>query len=233
MHCQIELIPRGALPADPEDILWDFLTRLSRSGQVLRDYTILKQDNYILSVTLPHADALDPRHDTVYVRQSRTQLQELFEFRVQAMGENCNSQPYCTCGHRPALELVTSRMDIDSPVVCCGCGRPVALYEIPFYAHREDHYELLNWQDDYAAMDMLWMRCLCDRYTGRQLRDPHSALNRLGRELAADMEQKLGIPVYCHIFRDRTAVCPGCGETMTPLRDDLEVCTPCRLSADR
>ena len=250
MYCQIELIPKTYIHSDAEAVLWSFLCSLMRNGQILREYTIIKNGNYFLSVTLPKEDSFDEKYDGVYVRRDRAKVKELFDFRIIPMGENIASQRYCSCQSRPAIEMETYHSDIESPFICCGCGRPIVLYEIPFAENREDHFELQCWQDNFSAMDILWIRCLCDRYTGRQLVDPDSALNKQGRELAEHISRQLGIPVYYNLFDDGSKkiklakignricrVCPKCGETMkyAKLSDDYEIdiCDTCSLSSNR
>lgn len=46
------------------------------------------------------------------------------------------------------------------------------------------------------------MNCLCDRYSGRQLTDPLSALNKQGRDIASRMAQKLNCKVYYNMYDD-------------------------------
>ena len=100
------------------------------------------------------------------------------------------------------MEMQTFRFDIDSVFTCCDCGKPVVLYELPYLENREDHNDIQLWQDNYAAMDMLWLNCLCDRYTGNQRVKLDSALNKQGIEIAEYMSKQLGYPVYYHLECD-------------------------------
>lgn len=63
-----------------------------------------------------------------------------------------------------------------------------------------DISEVETWQENFASMDKIWMNCLCDRYSGRQLTDPLSALNKQGRDIASRMAQKLNCKVYYNMY---------------------------------
>ena len=144
--------------------------------------------------------------------------------------------------------MQTFRFDIDSVFTCCDCGKPVVLYELPYLENREDHNYIQLWQDNYAAMDMLWLNCLCDRYTGNQLRNHDSALNRQGIELAQSMSSQLGYPIYYHLecmFGSKIKtkrvgkafvhVCPKCNQVMKRAKigdDRIDICKDCKLSYD-
>lgn len=106
MRCMIELLPKAQVPDDVEDLLWEFLCSLMRSGQILRDYTIVQKDNYFLAVTLSKADALDEQYDSPYVRRDRSRLREIFDFRMTCLGENIRASVYCDCCNRTAMDLL-------------------------------------------------------------------------------------------------------------------------------
>ena len=147
------------------------------------------------------------------------------------------------------MEMQTFRFDIDSVFTCCDCGKPVALYELPYLEKREDHNDIQLWQDNYAAMDMLWLNCLCDRYTGNQRVKLDSALNKQGIEIAEYMSKQLGYPVYYHLECDygksiktekvgdqQIHICPKCGKLMKRVRfsedHERDICEECKFSYD-
>ncbi len=249
MYCLIELIPKKNIIYDVEPLLWQLLCSLMRSGQILNEYTIIKNGNYFLSVTLPHEDSFDEKYDDTYVRRDRDQIKRSFDFKVIPMGENINSTSYCTCTNRPAIEMETHGNDIDSPFICCGCGHPIAKYKLSTDKDNVN-FDLQCWQDSFSAMDKLWMRCLCDRYSGNQLFKTNSILNSQGIALTKKLEEKLGTKVYYHMYDDgyskrvKTAmigdrvcrICPGCGEVMEykVFSEDfeLDICNNCGLSSD-
>ncbi len=138
MFCKIELLPKQDIDKkEAEELIWVFLCSLERNGQILKDYKLVKCENYIMYVTLPHPDAFDEVHDGIYVRRDRKQINEIFECIVTPLGENIESQSYCKCKKRTAIEMQTYHRDIDSVFTCCSCGNPIALYELPFPAENE------------------------------------------------------------------------------------------------
>lgn len=251
MFCKIEFIPLlGIEPDEAEAQIWSFLCSLERNGQILKEYSLIKGEHYTAYVTLPHPDSFDRRYDGVYVRRERERLCEHFECILLPFGENLSSQPYCECETHTAIEMQTYDRDIDSVFTCCDCGRPIALYRLPIPAEKQEDYSIVQyWQENYAAMDLLWMNCLCDRYTGNQRVKHDSALNKQGRSIAQFMSEKLGCPVYYHLECDygksvqaeqvgdeQIHICPVCQTTMKRIRFsadyERDICEACGLSYD-
>ena len=251
MFCKIELQPKQAINnADVEKLIWEFLCSLERNGQILKDYKVAKTESYSLYVTFPKLDSFDEKYDGIYVKQNREKIKDYFDYTITPLGENLESQQYCCCNKRSAIEMQTFRVDIDSVFTCCDCGKPIALYELPYPKDREDYCDIQLWQDNYAAMDMLWLNCLCDRYTGNQRVKFDSALNKQGIEIAQYMSEQLGYPVYYHLECDygksiktekvgnqQIHVCPKCGKLMKRVKfteEDYEcdICENCNLSYD-
>lgn len=253
MFCRVKVLPKDgvAAPEGVEELLWDFLYALARNGQICRNFTLVREDNYCAYVTLPKEDSLAAAHDGVYVKQRRAEVEKYFDLSAHISGANAESQPYCTCASHTALEMQTFSFDCDSVFTCMDCGRPVAMYELPPIEGEGDFCNIENWQENYSAMDKLWLNCLCDRYTGRQLTDPQSALNKQGRQLAAQMAQALGCKVYYNMFDDlgyytkkpkwaneggkMLRICPSCGKLMRHYAADnyeVELCDDCNLSSD-
>lgn len=255
MFCKIKLTVKPEKASEEiNSVVWDFLNALEKNGQILKGYKyITAGDERFLYVTLPKSHSLDEIHDSVFVKQNRQSLTDIFDVAVEYIGEDNDSMAYCDCKSHSALEMATFYYDLDSPVVCCDCGKPVALYELPEYLNQEDRSALRLWQENYGAMDILWMSCLCDRYTGRQLTNPKSALLKDGREIAEDLEKKLGCKVYLNIIDDldfylkndkwvdvggeMRRICPGCGQPMQLYENAdgtyrINRCEACRLSSD-
>lgn len=254
MYCKIDLIPKRPISREEAgEALWSFLSVLARNGQILKDSSLIKtNEGYSLYVTLPKEDSFDSKYDGIYVKRDRAKIEEIFDYTLIPLGENADSSPYCTCQNRSAIEMQTYRYDIDSVFSCCDCGNPIALYELPFPLEmQDDFYCVEGWQKDYAAMDMLWMNCLCDRFTTKQLVKIHSALNKRGIAIAKSMEEKLGYPVYYHLFCDdgygntiktkkvgdiEIHVCPKCKQVMKRLsmtdKLSIDICPHCHLSYD-
>ncbi|MBQ8862409.1 MAG: DUF2310 family Zn-ribbon-containing protein [Clostridia bacterium] len=254
MFCKIELIPKTQINEENEenitDIIWTFLAALWNNGQILKNYMVTKDKNYILYVTFPKADSFDEKYDGIYVKQWRQKTNELFNITITALGENIESCDYCECTTRVAAEMQTYSRDIDSVFTCLSCGKPIALYELPLPGEDEkDFYSLHSWQENFAAMDMIWVNCLCDRYTGNQRVKYDSALNKQGYGLAKEIEKNLPHPIYYHLHCDygnsiktvelngkHIHVCPKCQTIMKRVRftDEIEIdiCEKCHLSYD-
>ena len=247
----IELSPKTPSISydETKDIIWHFLCALESNGQILKNYKVIQNINFMLYVTTPKKDSLSERHDSVYVKNDREKIGEYFNIQIKNCGIDLESQEYCTCKTRSAMEMQTFRFDIDSVFTCCDCGKPVVLYELPYLENREDHNDIQLWQDNYAAMDMLWLNCLCDRYTGNQRVKLDSALNKQGIEIAEYMSKQLSYPVYYHLECDygksikeekvgdqQIHICPKCGKLMKRVRfsedHERDICEECKLSYD-
>lgn len=248
---RIELSPKEESISYGEfkDLIWHFLYALECNGQILKNYKVVQDVNFMLYVTTPKKDSLNEQRDSAYVKNDREKIGENFNIKVIECGVDLESQEYCTCKKRKALEMQTFRFDIDSVFTCCGCGKPVALYELPYLEKREDHNDIQLWQENYAAMDMLWSNCFCDQYTGKQRVKIDSALNRQGLRISECMSKQLGYPVYYHLECDygkskktekvgdqQRHVCPKCGKIMkrvTFSKDyERDICAECNLSYD-
>ncbi len=251
MFCKIEFIPMLAICNDEaETLIWSFLCALERNGQILKNYQLTKNEHYTAYVTLPHPDSLGERHDGLYVRRDRKMISEYFDCVLLPLGETVASQPYCECETHTAIEMQTYYRDIDSAFTCCNCGKPIAFYRLPVPAeNQEDFCVVQDWQENYAAMDMLWMNCLCDRYTGNQRVKHDSALNKQGTLIAQYMSKQLGYPVYYHLECDygksvkaeqvgdeQIHICPCCDQRMKRVKfsadHERDICEACGLSYD-
>ena len=247
----IELYPKQDKIAYDEikDLLWHFLFTLECNGQILKNYKVIEKENYLLYVTTPKQDSLDEKYDGCYVKKDKEEILKYFNLQITDCGIDLESQSYCYCKKRTAMEMQTYRFDIDSVFTCCDCGKPIALYELPYPKDSEDYCDIQLWQDNYAAMDMLWINCLCDRHTGNQRVKFDSALNKQGIELAEYMSKQLNYPVYYHLacdygksiktekVNDKIAhICPKCEKTMNRIKfsedHERDICKNCNLSFD-
>lgn len=236
--------------SDIEEIIASFICSLKNNGQILRNHITVKNDwGYKLYVTTPKCDSLDICRDSIYVKRDRDLLSKYFTITVLQVGVAVDSQEYCSCEKRTAMEMQTFANDIDSALTCCNCGKPIALYELPYLDRQDDHWCIVNWQNTYSATDILWLDSLSDRFTGNQLVNVNSALNKSGYEITKEIAQKTGIKCYYNVFDDLTKkvkfatvngkmvrVCPSCGKAMKYVKfcDDYEryVCEDCKLTSD-
>ncbi|MCM1042587.1 MAG: DUF2310 family Zn-ribbon-containing protein [Corallococcus sp.] len=151
---------------------------MKNNGQILSEpITVKNKRIYEIYVAVPKCDSLASCYDSVYVKCDRDLLEKYFEINVRQIGINADSQEYCSCKKRTAMEMQTFANDIDSVFTCCHCGKPVALYELPHLDKQEDHWAIVNWQNTYGATDTLWLDSLSDRFTGNQLVNISSTLN--------------------------------------------------------
>ncbi|MDR1563666.1 MAG: Zn-ribbon-containing protein [Oscillospiraceae bacterium] len=249
MYCiKITFTPRTIVD-DKEttaELLWDYLCGLYRSGQILKDYLLVKNgESYAAFVTMPESNSLDARYSNVYAAKALEALKKLFELSTEVLGENLNTEDSCTCAEKPDwYMLYTSLYNEESPVACGRCGKSVPLYKMPFIhvkgtdGHFEDeHYSTLSWQEDYRAIDKLWMACLADRFTFRQMHNLDSILSKTGRYICKEYEELTDIPCYYYLYNHIKApkACPSCGGAWKLRGEETFIdykCEKCRLVAD-
>lgn len=246
----IELKNKEDTSCNVTDLIEFYISSLRNNGQILLEYQLVKRNSgYSIYVTTPKADSLEERFDSKYVKQYRQELDKYFTVTVTQMGLNAYSQEYCSCTARTTVEMQTYFSDIDSCLTCCTCGKPIALYELPHFDGQDDHYHIVGWQNVYKSAHKLWLDSLSDRFTGNQLVNVNSVLNRQGRKIANEISSKTGYKVYYNIFDDLTnkvkfvkvndrhiRLCPCCGKQMQYVKfcKDYEkyVCEDCSLSSD-
>lgn len=246
----IELRAKEKIEREAKDAIELFINTLVSNGQMIDEYILAKtEQGYCAYVNTPKPDSLDARHDSIYGKKRREDVLRFFTMQVQPFGQDAYGDAYCECTHRSAMEMQTFAHDVDSVFTCCDCGKPIALYELPYMQTQDDHWRIISWQSTYGATDTLWLDSLSDRFTRNQLTNPDSVLNRMGRELAREMEKASACKVYYNIFDDmtrkikcthvdgqRVRVCPSCGEPMRYVKfaEDYErnLCDACGLSSD-
>lgn len=242
---RIELRPKIQgiqIDSQMQKLFWHFLYALDCNGQILKYYKVIQEENVVLYATAPKEDSLDEKYDSVYVREDREKISELFSICVKDCGKDLGSNEYCECEKRSAMEMRTFFQDADSPFTCCDCGNPVALYELPKPKGAEDFLCVRLWRQDYCAIDLLWGNNFDDRYAGRQCTEPDSPLSRQGRIIAQYVADGLGYPVYYHLASDcgsgekgQIHACPVCGQKMRRRKmgeNEIDVCDECKLSYD-
>ena len=161
-----------------------------------------------------------------------------FEIKTEYIGENINFEESCSCNSPSWYMLYTDWTLAESPIVCGDCGKEVPLYKLPYITNRDEHFDFVSWQSAYKSIVQLWMYCLSDRFTFRQLHSPDSQLSKIGRELCSDLEQVTKKPVYYYLFNHRhsKSICPVCGKDWNLPSDEKSFidykCEACRLVAD-
>jgi predicted nucleic acid-binding Zn ribbon protein len=228
------------------DLCWDYLGCLYKNGQILKDYLFIKiVDGYIAFVTIPDDGALDDAHNNIYVSKYLDKIKNHFEIDREIIGENLNTGKTCDCAEKPNwYMLYTDWTDEESPVVCGNCGKSVPLYKLPYIRvegtnghFEQEHFSTLSWKDMYRAVDKLWIACLSDRFTFRQMHSLDSVLSKAGRYICKEIEELTGIPFYYYLFNNRRtpSKCPSCGGNWKLAGEKTFIdykCDMCRLVAD-
>ena len=218
--------------------IWDYLSSLYKNGQILKNYELIHNAEELFAyVTLPDDDALKEDHNNLYVSKYRDQVLGHFLIESEAIGRNVNQDASCECPDPSWYMLYTDYSLLESPVVCGDCGKAYPLYKLPHIRHHE-HFDVLSWQKAYTSIDRLFLECLSDRFTLRQMRDPDSQLAQIGREICKDFEEITGKPFYYYLFEYRKTrkTCPVCHSDwkLEGIKSFIDFkCEKCRLVADR
>ena len=222
------------------EMIENYQSTLSNNGQIIGGYDVFSDNGSIFfAVVLPEDDALSDAYCNDYVKKYRKKLDEFFDSELIRVGDNLEYYEPCAC-EKPSWYYLWSSAHDESPLFCGECRRSVPLYKIPYREDEKEHYSITSWQNAYGNMSGLWIHSLWDRFTGGQIFKHDSKLNVEGRELCADYEKKLCVPVYYYMdyhsgawigARKVPAVCPQCGGAWL---DDSEFvrCEKCRLLAD-
>ena len=226
-------------------LMWDYLSCLYKNGQILKDYLLVKNvDSYIAFVTIPGGDALDDAYNNIYVSKYLAEIKNKFEISTDTIGENLNTDKSSECAEKPEwYMLYTDWADEESPVVCGRCGKSVPLYKFPHISGEQEHHGVLGWKEIYRDLDSVWLYCLSDRFTYRQMNNIDSQLSKIGRELCREFETATGIPFYYYLFyadnlsgtRKTPTRCPVCDGDwkLTGEKTFIDYkCDKCRLVAD-
>ena len=239
---RINFIPKKQIELD-EDILepiWDFLGCLYKNGQILKNYELIEgREGLWAFVTLPDDDALKTENNNIYVNKYLKVIQDYFNVSWKLLGRNMEQDKSCSCESPSWYMLYTDWTLLESPVVCGDCGKAVPLYKLPHILNSEDeYYGVLGWQDAYKSTDKLWIYCLSDRFTFRQMHDPQSQLSKDGLSICKAFEEKMGTPFFYYLFNNNRTnkTCPICGMDWKINDEKTFVdykCKNCRLVADK
>ena len=94
----IELSPKTPSISydETKDLIWHFLCALESNGQILKNYKVIQNINFMLYVTTPKKDSLSECHDSVYVKNDREKIREYFDIQIKDCGIDLESQEYCS-----------------------------------------------------------------------------------------------------------------------------------------
>lgn len=134
--------------------------------------------------------------------------------------------------------LYASYLEGETPVICGDCGKSVPLYRLPKIMGQEEYFQELNLQRDYKNVDNLYVSCLSDRFTYRQMSNPNSQLSKKGRKICHEFEKSTNKPFYYYLanLKKNLNRCPICGEEWQNSNNSKTVdfkCEKCRLVTDK
>ena len=220
-----------------DGILW----MLHQNGQIIDGWIVEKRNSsYVATVVTTDDDSLDDKYFNRYIRKEITS----FEIETDIVGDDAMATDCCRCQTHSYYILAIHPDQSSSPVFCGDCGREIPLTKIPYLFKEEEHYSILSFQKTYLAVDRLWMESLSDRFTKRQIVDCGSQLNERGLNIRAELENKLGKPVYYLLCNpvggwfefsrsNKTLdLCPKCGGKLEYKNNPYaeKVCHTCRLA---
>ena len=194
----------------------------------------MKKDNaYFVFLTIPDKDALDPLFNSTY---SNKYLYDI-ETKLEYLGENIDISECCCCNEPSWYMLYADYTSNESPVICGDCGREIPLYKIRHIMSEEEHFSILSWQKVYKSIDNIWMYCLSDKFSKKQLSDPNSQLSKNGMLICEELEKVLKKPVFYFLYfpNKMPPNCPRCGEKWVKSKQTKTVdfvCDDCRLATD-
>ena len=169
------------------------LFMLYKNGQILNDWIVESRDPYyIANVVTTDDDSLDSKYDNRYILKAIGN----FDIDTEIICDDPMATDSCHCEEHHYYILAMDANENASPVICGSCGKEIPLIHIPYIFNEEEHDSLLSFQRTYHAVATLWMDSLSDRFTKRQITDHRSQLNKRGMEICAELEHKLGKPVY-------------------------------------
>jgi predicted nucleic acid-binding Zn ribbon protein len=213
---------------DDADLIGVLVALWRNNGQVLgKTYTAsLTGRVYSLVLTLPEANALDPKYNSAYANQQLQRLQRagLKGPTIKSLGRDPFERQICACQQRTHFILFTTYASFEPCLACGTCFHPVPLYRIPYEPSTPQqgalHDRLNTWQSNYRSCDQLNMSCsVGEAFALRQMGQLNSPLSQQGIGLCRDITRLTGVPTYYYLHRyrgrsvkaERARLCPGCG----------------------
>jgi predicted nucleic acid-binding Zn ribbon protein len=244
-------IPASSTPDRLDEISYSLLAYLRKNGQIINSgWPISRSGDRLKTVVMMlEADSLDLKYANKYVLGEIDRAIE-WEFgapKIELIGESpgFSAGTTCICKSSSCYILYTHYLEIGSSVKCGDCFAHIPLYHLPKTYDGDEYYDLLCWERDYQACDILQMNCKTgERFGIQQMSDPHRSLAKQGREICDRLTQLTGKPTYYALWRykvrtslkrEKQRRCPSCdGEWFVKdkwLRFDFK-CDRCRLVSE-
>lgn len=238
---KITLTPKNSkfkMSEDIEDTIYDYLGCLYKNGQIMLNYELIKEEKvYCAYCKFIEKNSLNNKYNNKYVNERLNKLEEIFDLKIEELGEEINNE-VCSCKLPSWYMLHASYLEGETPVICGDCGKSVPLYRLPKIMGQEEYFQELNWQRDYQNVDNLYVSCLSDRFTYRQMSNPNSQLSKKGRKICHEFEKSTNKPFYYYLanLKKNLNRCPICGEEWQNSNNSKTVdfkCEKCRLVTDK
>ena len=192
-------------------------------GHVLgRELMTVSLDRHLEAyVFVPANDAFASEAKNEWIAKRTNGIVEvgLSEPEFIQVGDDISEFDGCSCSVSSSFILFTTCIQIQSPMRCGNCFRPVPLYRLPRFKNNE-FSEVISWADDWKACDSLFMNSTTgERFGYREMSQVDSSLSRHGQTICKHFEQSTGKPTYYYLHRyygrskalEEARPCPRCG----------------------
>lgn len=212
----------GAKRREAAQAICALLASWRSTGQILDPWPALARrgPSHVAFLLVPERASLVPRHDSDYGRKNRAGLKvaSVAAPRVRIVGLETDGEPECRCRRPAAYVLYTTYLDLESPLRCGDCFRPVPLYRLPRMEGGVQE-DAVFWAGDFRRCDALQMNCATgERFGTREVSRLDSSLSRRGRAVCDRLQAATGVPVFHYLYRyggrsvakEEARRCPGC-----------------------
>jgi predicted nucleic acid-binding Zn ribbon protein len=225
----------------------NYLTALTRNGQIDKNYTIVPWQKQIIAYMNTiglEADML--KSHSAYGKECLKNVENFFKQNpVWYCNEDFPPKQKATWKNASFLYLFTQDSQQGTPLHRGDNNDAIPLYRVPIADNERE--KIYFWQQYYRECNNLWLKdnkLTIDVY--RMLADPESELSQQGRELCLAVEKATGIPTYYYLIRffgrkyeeEILRKCPCCGNSWAAKQqtDNSELfcnfyfqCQHCRL----
>ena len=125
--------------------------------------------------------------------------------------EEIEGYAFAECPHLTALTIPRSVREIgDGALAGCDALRTLTIParfkdKLPAILDKDGQSELLNWQDQFKALQRLDMYNYAHDMTSAEIFTPSSRINKMGRALCRAIERAKSVPVFYHLEQKKAA----------------------------